>query len=167
MKAARKEQITTNFSENIINLKVKSWASRGVIRSKSAQEYFFLYTHTHARTIHIYTHIYIIHIYFSIYICISIYINAKSCGPYVASVSVCSPLRNVQLWSSLNEQVLNFFQLHQDQHKCPGSQESQFKSKIASPHPVSLENSEFLHRAFYPGLQTGCCWASPWSPIRR
>lgn len=59
--------------------------------------------------IHIHTYVYIIHIYLYTYI----YINAKNCRKYVASV--CSPLKNFQLWSSLKEQdSLVFFQVHQD-----------------------------------------------------
>jgi len=43
MKAARKEQITPNFSENLIKLKVESWASRGVTGPKSVCENFYIY----------------------------------------------------------------------------------------------------------------------------
>lgn len=115
--------------------------------------------------IHTYTHIYHTHLFFCVYIylykCKKLWTICDLClytqpTKELSTAVICERTR-----------LLNFFQLHQDQHRCLGSQEGQFRSKITSPHPVSLENPEFLHRAFYPGLQTGRCWASPWSPRPR
>ena len=95
--------------------------------------------------IHIHTHIYHIHLF------LYMYLYLYKCKKLWITCGLCLCTQPTKELSSAiifeRTRLFNFFQLHQDQHKCLGSQEGQFKSKIASqPGELWVSASCFLPR---------------------